>query len=73
MLKDKIIKKSKNLWISLVILISKKNKNIRFCVNYKKVNELIIENAHPLPIINNTVDKIEGKKYYISINLASEY
>ncbi len=29
--------------------------------------------AHPLPILNDTVDKIRGKKYYTSIDLASEY
>src|SRR6266498_76339 len=33
----------------------------------------MIVNAHPLPIVNDTVDKIRGKKYYTSIDLASRY
>ncbi len=73
MLKDRIIKKSKSSWALSVILVSKKDKSIRFCVDYKKVNEITIENAHPLLVVNNIVDKIGRKKYYISIDLASRY
>ena len=73
MLKEGIIKKSKSPWTSPVVLVSKKDGSIRFCVDYKKVNDLTIVDAHPLPIVNDTVDKIGGKKYYISIDLASRY
>src|SRR6266498_2730975 len=73
MLKEGIIKKSKSPWISSVVLVSKKDGSIRFCVDYKKVNDLTIVDAHPLPIVNDTVDKIGGKKYYTSIDLASRY
>ncbi len=73
MLKDGIIKKSKSPQASPVMLVSKKDGSIRFCVDYKKVNEITIKDAYLLPVINNTVDKIRGKKYYISIDLASRY
>src|SRR6266540_5297796 len=56
-----------------VILVLKKDGSIRFCVDYKKVNDLTIVDAHPLSIVNDTVDKIGGKKYYTSIDLASGY
>src|SRR6266508_4539728 len=72
-LKDGIIKKSKSPWVSTVILVSKKDGSIRFCVNYKKTNAITIVDAHPLPIVNDTIDKIGGKKYYTSIDLASGY
>jgi len=72
-LKDGIIKKSKSPWISSVVLVSKKDESIRFYVDYKKVNNLIIEDAHPLPVVNDIIDKIGRKKYYTSINLTSRY
>ncbi len=56
-----------------VILVLKKDGSIRFCIDYKKVNDLTIVDAHSLPIVNDTVDKIGGKKYYTSIDLASRY
>src|SRR6266498_5180495 len=73
MLKDGIIKKSKSLWTSPVVLVSKKDRSIRFCVDYKKTNAITIVDVHPLPVVNNTVDKIGGKKYYTSIDLVSGY
>ncbi len=73
MLKERIIKKSKSPWVLSVILVSKKDRSIRFYMNYKKVNDLIIEDAHPLLVVNDTVNKIEGKKYYTSIDLVSGY
>jgi len=42
-------------------------------MDYKKTNAITIVDAHLLSIVNDTVDKIGGKKYYTSINLASRY
>ncbi len=42
-------------------------------MDYKKTNVITIVDAHPLSIVNDTVDKIGGKKYYTSIDLASGY
>jgi len=51
----------------------KKDKSIRFYIDYKKPNIIIIENAYSLPVINDIINKIKGKKYYSLINLVSKY
>src|SRR6266508_2708660 len=73
MLKEGIIKKSKSPWASPVVLVLKKDESIRFCIDYKKTNAITIVDAHSLPVVNDIIDKIGGKKYYTSIDLASGY
>ncbi len=37
------------------------------------INDITIKDAYSLSVVNNTVNKIRGKKYYISIDLVSRY
>ncbi len=69
----KLLKKSKSSWILSVVLISKKDKSIKFYVDYKKPNAITVEDAHPLSVINNIIDKIKEKKYYILLDLVNRY
>ncbi len=64
MLKDEIIEKSKGLWASPIVLVARKDEGIRFCVDFKKINKIIILDVYLLSVVNDTVDKFEGKKWF---------
>jgi hypothetical protein len=40
MLKEGIIWKSKFTWAAPILLVDKPNKRVKFCVNYRKLNEI---------------------------------
>ena len=44
-----IIQPSKSPWASPVVLVRKKDNTLRFCVDYRKVNELTKKDVYPLP------------------------
>lgn len=73
MLLDGIIKPSKSPWSSPVVLVKKKNKEYRFCVDFRKVNKVTVKDAYPLPQINSTLDKLRDSKYFSTIDLISGY
>jgi hypothetical protein len=54
-------------------LVKKKDKTWRFCIDYKKLNSIIVKNKFPLPIIDELLDKIAGAKYFTTIELASGF
>src|SRR5437764_14479777 len=73
MLKKGIIRKSKSPWSSPVVFVPKKGGEIQFCIDYRKLNKVTKKDNHPLPRIDEMLDKFEGSQWFSSIDLASEY
>ena len=73
MLDAGIISKSRSPWSSPVVLVPKANGKLRFCVDLRKVNEATIKEIYPLPRIDDTLESLEGAKYFTAFDLASGY
>jgi hypothetical protein len=64
---------SSSPWCSPVRLVKKPDGSIRVCVDFRKVNNLTIKDAYPLPKIEDIFSKLVNGKYYTSLDLASGY
>ena len=73
MLKKEVIRPSKSPWNSPVILVKKKNGKYRFCVDFRKLNEQTIKDAYPVPFMDETIDAVNGARYFITLDLAYGY
>jgi len=56
-------------YISLILFIEKKDDSLRFCVDYRKLNALIKRNRYSLPLIDETLARIQESKYLIWLNI----
>ena len=50
-----------------------KDGTTRFCVDFRKVNDLTKKDAHPLPRIDDTLDALGGAQWFTTLDLASGY
>ncbi|CAB5212107.1 unnamed protein product [Rhizophagus irregularis] len=67
------IRKSWSPWASPVTLAGKKSGNYRFCIDYRKLNNITKTDAYPLPRIDELLEKFRKGNWFTSLDLAAGY
>ena len=73
MIKQNLIKPSQSNFASNVVLVKKKDGTYRFCVDYRRVNDISVKDAYPLPRIDECLDTMTGSAWFFTIDLRSGY
>jgi transposase InsO family protein len=73
MIKAGIVRPSSSEWASPVCLVRKKDGGVRWCIDYRRLNEVTIKDAFPLPRIGECLDTLSGSVWFSSIDMASGY
>ncbi|GBN22770.1 Transposon Ty3-I Gag-Pol polyprotein [Araneus ventricosus] len=68
-----IIEESSGPWASPIVLVKKKDGSTRFCVDYRKLNEITIKDSYPLQRIDDILDALNGSQWFSTLDLKSGY
>jgi len=68
-----VIEPSQSPWSSPIVIAKKKDGRPRFCIDFRKVNEVLYKDAYPLPQVEATLDKLRGARYLSTIDLKNGY
>ena len=65
MLQAGIIEKSNSAYAAPIVIVQKKDKSIRLCIDYRGLNEVTIFDPQPMPKLEDVYNKL-GKAKFIS-------
>lgn len=68
-----VIQESNSDYASPIILVPKKNGEVRLCVDYRALNRITVKDRYPLPVIDDLLDRLAGTKYFTTLDMASDY
>ena len=67
------IRQGKSPYSSNAVIVRKKDGSIRFCMDFGKLNNKTIKDAHAIPRIEESLHTLVGSKYVSKLNLQSGY
>jgi len=60
-------------WSSPMVLVRKKDGSYRFCIDYRKLNKVTVQQTMAVTGIDDVKEIMHGKKYFSSLDLCSGY
>jgi len=73
LLKNDIIQPSESPWNAPIVIVAKKNGDIRMCVDYRKLNSVTKKPIYPIPSTQQLMDCLTGSMYFSTLDLSQGY
>ena len=73
LLAQKHIRESTSPWGAMVLLAKKKDGGLRFCVDYRGLNNQTLKNRYALPLADDCFDRAHGALFFSKIDLHSGF
>uniref|UniRef100_A0A1X7TVH1 Reverse transcriptase domain-containing protein n=1 Tax=Amphimedon queenslandica TaxID=400682 RepID=A0A1X7TVH1_AMPQE len=68
-----VIRPSCSEWASPMVIVPKKDGDIRVCVDYRKVNSVLKFDAYPVPRVDEMIDRIGRGRFITTLDLNKGY
>lgn len=68
-----IVEPSNSEWASPPVLVRKRDGNVRWCIDYRRLNSVCRKDVFPLPLIEECIDTLSGNLWFSKLDANSAY
>ena len=68
-----VISPSDSPWASPIVLVRKTSGELRYCIDYRPLNDVTVKDSFPLPNMQDCLESLANAKIFSSMDLASGY
>lgn len=67
------IRNSNSLAAALVLIVRKPGGGLRICLDYRALNALTVKSRYPIPLIQDTLNRLAGKKWFTKLDVIAAF
>ena len=71
--KEGIVEPSTSEFSSQVVVVKKKDGSARICVDYRKINKVVVKDRFPVPLIEDQIDMLKGARVFSTLDLKNGF
>jgi hypothetical protein len=73
LVKDGMLQPSTSTWVSPIVIVKKKDGQLRLCQDYRKLNMITKKDHYPMPVMEDLMVQLSNKKYFTTLDCRSGY
>ncbi len=73
MLDAGVIRPSMSDWSAAPVLVRKRDGNVRWCLDYRALNQVTTKDVYPLPLVEDCTDMLSGHCWFSKLDANSAY
>ena len=73
LMKAEVIEPSASEWASPPVLVRKKDGKVRYCIDFRQLNDVTVKDAYPLPNMDECLDIVGNTKFFSTLDMCQGY